>query len=102
MSRSTLAMYHCTPCDTSDTQWVREGDDPTSCPFCGGPVHRKGDEFRPTLEYYSDALGVAPNQIPEAKAKFPHHEFSPDGRLRVKSPQHRKKLLKELGFRDNG
>lgn len=51
-------------------------------------------------EYYSDALGVHPSQIAEAKSRFPGHDFSPDGRMRIKNASHRRKVMKELGMRD--
>jgi hypothetical protein len=50
----------------------------------------------------SEALGVHPSQIDEARRRFPHHEFAPDGRMVIKSVAHRKKVLKELGYADYG
>lgn len=49
----------------------------------------------------SDALGVHPSQINEAKSHFPHHEFTPEGQLILRSHAHRNRVMKELGFHDN-
>jgi hypothetical protein len=51
-------------------------------------------------EQLSDALGVHPDQIPEAQKKFPHHRFHPDGRMILGSAGERKRVLKDLGFHD--
>lgn len=48
----------------------------------------------------SEALGVNPSQINEAKQRFPHHNFTPDGRMILSSHTERRQVLKELGFRD--
>jgi hypothetical protein len=48
----------------------------------------------------SDALGVHPSQIAEAQSKFPHHNFTPDGRMVIRSHTERNRILKELGFHD--
>lgn len=50
--------------------------------------------------YLSDALGVAPHQIEDAQRAFPDHKFAPDGRMIIDNPQHRKKVLKDLGYVD--
>jgi len=99
MSRSVCAVYHCDVCKTWATQWLKYDAIPAACPGCGGPVHRYTACVR-SPEYYSDALGVAPNQVEEAKRQFPHHEFAPDGRMRIRNPQHRKQVLRELGYAD--
>ena len=51
-------------------------------------------------EQYSDALGVHPEQIAEAKAKFPDHRFHPDGRMIFSSASEKKRVMKDLGFHD--
>ncbi len=48
----------------------------------------------------SEALGVDPTQIKEAQQRFPDHKFTPDGRMILESHGQRRKILKELGFRD--
>jgi hypothetical protein len=48
----------------------------------------------------SDALGVHPSQIAEAKRRFPHHNFAPDGRMILGSHYERKRVLKDLGMHD--
>lgn len=119
MGRQINSVYHCTanceagqnPGNTGDagtgswhTQWVAEGESPKPCPHCGAPVSRTatGRGGGASTAYLSDALGVAPNQIAEAKARFPHHEFAPDGRMVIKSPEHRKQVLREIGYADYG
>lgn len=117
MGRQTNSVYHCTAnCEAGQnpgntgpagigswhTQWVHEGEAPGPCPHCGADVRTSPHETKyGNSEYYSEALGVAPNQIAEARAQFPHHEFAPDGRMRVRSPQHRKQIMRDIGYRDN-
>jgi hypothetical protein len=74
-----------------------------SCPRCGSAAHRimpdvkqNGTDFaQPML---SRALGVPPDQIAEAQAAFPHHKFTPDGRMQIDSYEEHKRVLKDLGF----
>lgn len=57
-------------------------------------------------EYWSDALGVAPEQIPEAAAELRRAgvrdvEFHPEtGQYKVRGRQHRNQTCKALGFYD--
>lgn len=100
---------------------IQDRDAPITCPVCdavphpekpGGangmlqrdvigsmPVHTTEKEYDRPL--YSEALGIHPSQISEAQQKFPHHEFTPDGRMILRSHTQRERTLKELGFHDN-
>lgn len=90
---------------------IQDRDEEISCPYCLSFAtrdvvasmqgqHSDNEEFfRPHL---SEALGVQPGQIAEAKAKFPHHNFTPDGRMILNSPAEKKRALKDLGFVDYG
>lgn len=50
---------------------------------------------------YSEALGVAPNQVDDARRRFPDHNFTPDGRMILESHKERNRVLKDLGFVDH-
>jgi hypothetical protein len=50
----------------------------------------------------SEALAIHPSQIPEARQRFPHHEYTPDGRMVLRSHTQRNQVLRELGFHDRG
>jgi hypothetical protein len=47
---------------------------------------------------FSEALGIDPSQIQEARARFPHHDFLPDGRMVIRSTAERERIRKDLGF----
>jgi hypothetical protein len=49
----------------------------------------------------SDGLGVMPNQLAEARKLHPDREYTPDGRLVMRSHADRNRYLKEDGFHDN-
>jgi hypothetical protein len=49
----------------------------------------------------SDAAGVMPSQVAEARARFPHHEYLNDGRIVFRSRRQRASILRELGYHDN-
>ena len=53
---------------------------------------------------YSDALGVHPDQIPQAIEEARRHgvrvEFSADGRAKLDSSRHRAAVAKPLGIYD--
>lgn len=53
-----------------------------------------------TEPIYSEAAGVHPDQIAEARARFPHHEFTPDGRMIFRSRAHQKQCLRDIGMFD--
>jgi hypothetical protein len=59
---------------------------------------------QPKYPYFSDAMGVHPCQIQEAKEKLAklgvRVEYTPDGRAIIESPQHRKQLAEAMGLHD--
>ncbi|MEM7820014.1 MAG: hypothetical protein QW761_00200 [Candidatus Aenigmatarchaeota archaeon] len=66
---------------------------------------RKRQAYVPAkYPYFSDAMGVAPSQIPEAKRKLAalgvRVEYTPDGRAIIESPAHRKRLAEAMGLHD--
>lgn len=84
---------------------------PSPCPQqqCDGAMERamflERTATPPEMEYsrpfLSEALGVDPSQINDAKRRFPDHKFHPDGRMIIESHKERKQVIKDLGFRDN-
>jgi putative FmdB family regulatory protein len=111
--------YVCDKCGHREDQVrpisARDATEP--CPACkrgrcigadpGGTLRRDVvASMRPhtDLEYavpiYSNAAGIHRDQIPEAKRRFPHHEFHPDGRMIFRSHQHRERCLKDIGMYD--
>jgi putative FmdB family regulatory protein len=48
----------------------------------------------------SNSAGINPDQIPQMKRQFPHHEFHPDGRMIFTSHGHRERCLKDIGMYD--
>lgn len=79
------------------------------CPKCGKRAKRDvvasmEGQASTDQEYvtpvYSNALAVPPSQIRQAQKRFPHHEFAPDGRMILRSHNHRKRVMRELGYMD--
>lgn len=66
--------------------------------FASEHVHSTDQEYHTPV--YSNALGINPIQIPEAMKRFPHHEYTPDGRMVFRSHAQRNRVLKELGWVD--
>lgn len=85
---------------------VDKRNDPRVCPVDGGEMIRDflaeqtPRRFAETGEGVSEAMGVNPDQIAEAKKLFPHHNFRPDGAMVFKNYQERKRVIKDLGYRD--
>lgn len=51
----------------------------------------------------SGAAGIDATQIPDALKKYPHHEYCPKtGDMVFRSKEHKKRCLKDIGFRDHG
>jgi hypothetical protein len=49
-------------------------------------------------ERWSDAMGVVPNQIPEAERTFPGSKYDSDGRLLIKNRRHKLYEMKRRGY----
>lgn len=105
-----LYSYKCSHCDHSleDFRPVDERGREDNCPECSlgvlkrdfqGELHStpQTDWTDPIL---SEAAGIHPDQIAEVKARFPHHEFHPDGRMIFRSRAHQKRCLRDIGFVD--
>lgn len=81
-------------------------NDPIDCHTCGKPMSRDIHAEHGTVQtewaepLYSEAAGIHPDQIAEARARFPHHEYASDGRMIFRSPQHQRRCLKDIGFID--
>lgn len=89
-----------------ESRSIADRDRPATCK-CGASARRAVVESMQAhtdtgyqSEMLSDALGVHPDQIPEAQRRFPHHRFAPDGRMRIGSHGEFKRVLRELGFHD--
>lgn len=52
-------------------------------------------------EVLSETMGINKNQIPRAKKLWPDSEWTPDGRMIVRSHQQRKRIMRERGMHDN-
>lgn len=101
MSRGGIYKFTCGEHQTFERFTWDDDVHAVTCPICNNTAYR----VRPSVStrgetYYSDALGVHPSQIAEAKQHFPDHEFAPDGRMVIRGHQHRKKVLKDLGMQD--
>ena len=48
----------------------------------------------------SDALGVHPSQLKAEQVRHPDREYTPDGRLVIRSHQDRERYLKQDGYHD--
>lgn len=48
----------------------------------------------------SNALAISPDQIHDAKRRFPHHNFRPDGAMIINSLTEYNRVLKDLGYAD--
>lgn len=83
---------------------------PRACPECGctrctvvyGKVRPRSNVFV-TYEdspRWSEAMGVAPQQVEEAKRLFPDSVYDPDGRLLIRNRGHKKKEMRRRGYFD--
>jgi len=101
MARGGIFRFRC-PVKCGQAPWQQtawEGQI-TTCPSCE-TIAARVDEPKPanfSSPHLSRALGVSPDQIPEAKQMFPHHEFAPDGRMVFRNAQEFDRAKKDLGF----
>lgn len=103
--------YVCPVCGHREDQ-VRqmfERDHAEGCPVSGCQGHLERDvvagmrahaDMGYQVPLLSDAAGVHPDQIADAKRAFPHHEFAPDGRMIFRSHSQRERVLRDLGMHD--
>lgn len=74
-----------------------------TCPTCKKKSRRN---YRKEAKYtdcvdrprWSDAMGVHPDQIPEAMRRFPGSQYNSEGQLLVESRADKKKKMKERGY----
>lgn len=105
-------VYRCGVCGRTEEQVrsINKRDDLRDCSACSDN-RRPGTLFRDAVASmlpHSDAgfhkpllsrsLGVPPEQIAEAKAQFPDHEFAPDGRMIIRSATEYDRVQKDLGL----
>lgn len=95
--------YKCSKCGDVTEHVLLKAEGSMPCPKCGQPAKRifsvGNKNHGETHEMWSVAMGINPDQIPEMKKRFPHHEYHPvTGDLKVKNYQHQKQLAKELGM----
>ena len=103
--------YRCVDCDaiTEEYRQVDDRDDLALCE-CGQPaerdrmaeqVHTDSGYRQPIL---SDAAGVHPSQVAEARREAVEHnipvDYTPDGRAIFTSHSQRQKALRKLGLVD--
>lgn len=77
--------------------------DSPACPQCGAYCRRnRSAEYVHTdcMDHprWSEAMGVNPDQIPEAMRRFPGSTYDSEGRLLVKNRADKKKKMKERGY----
>jgi len=95
--------FKCSKCGNVDEQMHRYPRKTSTCPVCGSMSKRiftlgRGSQSGEGRVIYSSAMGCHPDQIPEMKRHFPHHEFTPDGRMIVRGPAAQKRIAKELNM----
>lgn len=100
--------YVCDKCGATAnklTMSIKE-EVPAGDECCGQLMHR---DYRGSGKFQaayskpilSDGLGVMPNQVNAARKLHPDREYTPDGRLVIRSHADRNRYLKEDGFHDN-
>lgn len=105
--------YTCTDCGTElEDCCAMEARRPTlTCPHCGAQAprdfmreHTHMRTFPANWPMESDALGVHPNQVEDARRESERlgvpTDFTRDGRAILVSPAHRKRYARALGFHD--
>ncbi len=100
--------YQCEKCGAVEDSYrlVEFRNDPLPCVGCCGHMIRclanevggvQTDWVDPLL---SDAAGVHPDQVADARSRFKHHEYTDDGRMIFRSKKHRDRCLKDIGMHD--
>ena len=98
--------YVCEKCGSPHTEITTSiKEDVPTVEHCGQPMDRNyrtrsfsAGYSKPIL---SEGLGVMPNQVKDAMKLHPNREYTPDGRLVMRSHADRERYLKEDGFHDN-
>jgi hypothetical protein len=102
----TIATYHCSAqCGQGPFEKYAGVDDAVTCPSCNQAAHqnRQSDKHA-GLDYdqpvISHTLGVPIRQLDEARRRFPHHEYTPEGKLVIRNHAERRRVLTDLGYTD--
>jgi len=105
--------FECRCCDYKKFYPNEVVDDcPRSCPKCGSGTYRLRfcyekpreepliniDATMQPRERWSDAMGVHPNQIPEAIKRYPGSVYDKEGRLLIRNRAHKKFEMKRRGY----
>ena len=100
--------YQCSGCShiQDDIQSMANRDSTVECDKCGRHAFRQAEPELAAVQtdwpeaILSDAAGIAPEQVAEARGRFKGHDYTPDGRMIFKSKKHRQKCLKDIGMVD--
>jgi putative FmdB family regulatory protein len=103
--------FRCEKCGPfNDMCTISNRNLPTECPECGADSPRDiewelntmsdFDETCKEHERYSWSMGCHPNQIAEMTRRYPGSEYRPNGQLRIKSRNHKLKMLKQRGMEE--
>lgn len=108
--------YQCDHCGRQDDDYrpMEKRNEPMRCPQLDGATgpcpglmrrhHASELQGTPQTDWtepvYSEAAGVHPDQVPEMRRRFPHHEFTKDGRMIFRSRAHQKRCLRDIGMID--
>lgn len=99
--------YDCKKCGNAEERVLpmSQSGELQTCPKCHYLMDRdisaEGNHavrFAEAPEQFSEAAGVHPSQIAECVARFPHHEFTPDGRMVFHGQRHKDRCLRDIGF----
>lgn len=101
--------YKCPECGQIEeaVRTIEGRGDCPECPHCDGVATERAigeEQGAVQTEWvepiYSDAAGVHPDQVPEARNRFKNHEYADDGRMIFRSHAHRRQCLKDIGMFD--
>lgn len=103
-----IYVFECPNGHVEEVLWpMRASGMSYTCPLCKQPATRAITRETPranndfTHTVYSEALGVHPSQITDAKRRFPHHNFTADGRMILANSAEVKRVRADLGW-DSG
>ena len=94
--------YRCEKCNEDKEQYACGADyeKPIPCE-CGGTMRRTismpGTDMVENIRY-SSSMGCNPNKIQENMRKYPGSNYTPDGKLIVRSRNDKLKKLKQRGL----
>ena len=100
--------YTCPKCQNVQEEFrsIDQRADPLACEECASAMERDISEELGGVQtdwaepIYSEAAGVGPEQVAQARAVNKNHEYTDDGRMIFRSKGHRKQCLKDLGMVD--